>query len=126
MVTIGFDPVPYFVEEDDGRVALVIRVLDGQLGRPITAIVSTEDGTATSSAPQDFINLGSASITFDGDVSVQQVFVSIVNDDIFENIEMFFANLVSFDPAVIVAPSRAEISISEDPENNDRELLFYT
>ncbi len=123
VVTIGFDPVPYSVEEDDGLVALRVRVISGVLGRPIDAIVTIEDGSATSTAPADFIDPGTVSISFDEFISEQQVFVTIIDDDVFENIEMFFANLVSFDPAVTTVPARAEVSISENSENNDRKSI---
>ncbi len=118
-VTIGFDPVPYLVEEDDETVTLNVRIISGQLARLVEALVTTEEGSATSTAPVDFINPGTVTLQFDGLVTMQTVVINIENDVIFENPEMFFANLVSFDPAVNIAPGRAEITIVEDPERND-------
>ncbi|XP_064387674.1 uncharacterized protein LOC135335909 isoform X6 [Halichondria panicea] len=119
IVTIGFDPVSYLVEEDDGTVTLNVRIISSQLARPVEALVITEEASATSTTPADFINPGTVTLQFDGLATMHTVVINIDNDDIFENPEMFFANLVSFDPAVNIAPGRAEITIVEDPERND-------
>ncbi len=122
VVTIGFDPITYLVEEDDGTVTLNVRIISGELARPVEVLVTTEEGSATSTAPVDFINPGIITLQFDSIANVLNAVISIRDDDIYENPEMFFANLTSFDPAVIIAPGRAEITIVEDPQNNDRKF----
>ncbi len=121
-MTIGFDPNTYLVEEDDGTVSLSVRIISGELARPVEVLLTTEEGSATSTAPVDFINPGIITLQFDSIANVLNAVITIRDDDIYENPEMFFANLTSFDPAVIIAPGRAEITIVEDPENNDREF----
>ena len=122
VVTIGFDPILFMANEDDGTVSLTVRVISGQLGRPVEATVTTEEGTATSTAPMDYNNPGMITLQFDSVDTEQLAVITIVNDDIFENEENFFANLVSFDQAVIVNPMRAEVRIQADV--NDGKLVL--
>ena len=43
---IGFDPVSYTVNEGAGTVTFTVRVISGQLRRPVEIGFSTADGTA--------------------------------------------------------------------------------
>ena len=45
---IGFDPALYNVSENDGEVLLTVRVLRGELGRPVEVDFSTDDGIGIS------------------------------------------------------------------------------
>ena len=119
VVIIGFDQTSYTVEEGDGRVTLTVSVQSGQLGRTVLATVTTEDDTATSTAPMDYTDPGTVSLLFDSTTLSQSVVISIENDDIYESVERFFANLASTDMAVMVDPERAEVVIAED--GNDGE-----
>ena len=48
MVTIGFDPVSYFVLEDTDTVNVTVSILNGTLARNVEVFVSVlSDGTAT-------------------------------------------------------------------------------
>ena len=47
-VVIGFDPAFYNVSESDGEVLLTVRVLRGELGRPVEVNFSTDDGVGIS------------------------------------------------------------------------------
>ena len=48
LVEIGFNPVSYSVEDDDGSVAVTVSVLSGVIPAGSTAVVNfrTRDGTA--------------------------------------------------------------------------------
>ena len=81
--------------------------------------MTTEDGTATSTAPTDYTNPGTVTLSFDSTTLSQQVVISIENDDIYESVENFFANLASADPAVMVDPTRAEVVIAEDDADGE-------
>lgn len=91
-----------------------MRIISGELARPVDVILSTEDGSATSTAPVDYINPGDITLQFDSVAISLPATITIMNDDIFENQENFFANLISFDGAVIISPGRAEVLIDED------------
>ena len=113
-MTIGFDPVTYFVNETDGSVTLIIRVLDGQLARSVEVDFTTRDGTATSTAPEDFIGVIALSpiiLQFSPSDLVQQASVVIIDDDKPEIQELFAGFLSSIDPAVILAPKEATVEI---------------
>ena len=45
-MTIGFERTEYAVSENDGRVGVVVAVLDGELSEEVTVVFTTEDGTA--------------------------------------------------------------------------------
>ena len=124
-MTIGFQPVDYAVNETMGRVMLIVQLLVGELARSVEVDFTTRDGTATSTAPADY-NSPAVPITlqFTPDVSVKEVVVTIINDDIIENAERFAGVLSTIDRAVILNPGRASVEITEDP-NDGEPLLFY-
>ena len=113
---IGFDQTTYTVEEGDGSVTLTVSVLSGQVERGVEATLTFEDGTATSTSPVDYIDPGSLFLSFD---SSQQVVIFIENDNIYESVENFFANLTSSNPGVRVNPARAEVVILEDSDDGE-------
>ena len=116
-VTIGFDPTEYFVNETDGSVSLTVRVLAGQLARTVSVDFYTQDGTATSTPPADFISVTQAlpiTLQFSPTDLVQEATVTIINDDITENPEQFAGLLSSIDAAVILAPDSASVEIQDN------------
>ena len=113
-VTIGFDPIIYNVDESAGPVELVVRIISGELARPVEVILSTADGSATSTAPVDYINPGDITLQFDSVTDIQFARITIRNDDIYENQENFFSNSISLDGSVIINPGSAEVLINED------------
>ena len=123
-VTIGFDRTVYNVEEDVGTVTLTVSVQSGQLGRTVMATVDFTDGSATSTAPEDYINPGTVPLVFNSTTLSQQVVITIRDDDIYEHVESFFANLFSADSAVGVNPARAEVVIAEDDNDGKCHLAF--
>lgn len=123
-MTIGFNPDGYFVDEDAGSVSLTVQVLAGQLARTVSVDFFTEDGTATSTAPADFVSVNPAlpiTLQFSPTDLDLEARVTIINDDITENPERFSGLLASIDPAVILAPINASVEIRDD----DRKLTYY-
>ena len=113
-VTIGFRPVDYTVSEDAGTVTLIVQLIDGELARPVQVDLTTVDGTATSTAPADFVAPGLPIILeFTPDQSQQEVQITINDDVIVENTERFAAILSTVDQAVILDPERATVEITD-------------
>ena len=112
-ITVGFDQDSYSVNETDGSVTLVVRIIDGSLGRPATVNFFTTDGTATSVAPIDFMSVTGSSLIFGPSTTSLPVVVSIVDDNIVENPEFFFGNLSTTDDAVLLAPDFTTVTILE-------------
>ena len=120
-VTIGFLPVDYTVNENEGSVTLSVQLLNGELARNIKVEFSTRDSTATSSAPADYIAPRvSITLQFTPAESTQSVVVQIVDDDITELSETFFGLLSTIDSAVYLDPSTANVEIVD----NDGELVI--
>ena len=123
-VTIGFQPVDYAVNENAGTVTISVQVLRGQLARSVEVDFNTEDGTATSTAPADYISPTlPITLQFTPDDGDREVSVTIINDDIVENAERFAGVLTTIDRAVILGPGRASVEITEDP-NDGKPSLF--
>ena len=49
--------------------------------------------------------------------------VPIINDDILEDTENFFASLTTTDSGVTLNPDRAQVDIIEDPDDGEIEPL---
>ena len=117
-VTIGFsDSAEYSVDEATGSVLLTVQVSAGQLARTVSVDFFTQDGTATSTPPADFISVTQAlpiTLQFSPTDLVQEAIVTIINDDITENPEQFAGLLSSIDAAVILAPDRASVEILDN------------
>ena len=47
-MTIGFDPDEYFINEADGSVSLMVRIINGVLEREAVVTFETSPGSATS------------------------------------------------------------------------------
>ena len=112
-MTIGFEDVSISVNEPDGVATLTVVVLDRLLQRPVEVFLSTADNTATSSGVLDFLNLTDLVLEFDEDTLALEINVTIIDDDILENFETFFANLDTDDPQVVLAPDSAEVEIRD-------------
>ena len=132
-VTIGFDSTEYyFVDEAAGSVSLTIRVLAGQLARTLSVDFFTRDGSATSTDPVDFNSVTQAvpnTLQFSPTDLVQEVTVTIINDDLRENAERFTGLLSSTDAAVILYPNTTTVEIQDnDCEQTrlcDSECVIY-
>ena len=111
---MGFNPDAYTVNEADGSVTLSAQILSGMLERSAVVIFFTTDGSATSADPMDYME-ESGSLVFDANTGVQQIAVSIINDNAVENSESFYGNLSTSDVAVDLAPNAARVTIVEVP-----------
>ena len=113
-VTIGFDPTDYFVDEAAGSVSLTIRVLAGQLARTLSVDFFTQHDSAIST---DFNSVSQAvpiTLQFSPTDLVQEVTVTIIDDDLRENAERFAGLLSSTDVAVILDPSTTTVEIQDN------------
>ena len=65
-------------------------------------------------APGDFVDPVEIVLQFDSISNSRTVTITIVDDNVLEDDETFFGNLVSTDPQVIAAPRTAVVTIVED------------
>lgn len=86
---IFFDPAHYTVMESVGQFAVSI-VRSGDVSRSVCVDFETEDGTAE--AGSDYEPL-SGTVVFRPGETRQQVFVTVIDDDIFEEDEHFYVRL---------------------------------
>ena len=119
-VTIGFDPASLLVNETDGTVTFTIRLLSGTLERSVLVNFFTTDGSATSTVPQDFVAMSNVPLEFSATTSSRQVTVTIINDNILENVEFFYGNLSTSDGAVQLSPATARATILELDEDDGK------
>ena len=104
----------YSVGENDGTVQISAS-LQGELQRPVEVLFSTQSGTATSEDPKDFQSLqGGLALQFDELLIQNQVSVTIINDNIFEDEERFFVLLITNDAFVDFGNNNATIAIVDD------------
>ena len=121
-VTISFDRVMYSVSENDGTVRISASLVQGELQRPVEVLFSTLSGTATSEDPKDLQSLQNVVLVFDDNMLQNEVFVSIINDNIFEDDEIFFASLKASD-AYVDFGDNATITIVDDDDG--KSLNYY-
>jgi len=114
-VTIGFSPSNYTIDETTGSVTFTVQVLGGTLETSVQVTVSTADGTATSTDPADFVALAGEVLEFNATTLSQTITVTIVNDNILESDEDFFALLDTTNSAVTLDPRTATAVIQEQP-----------
>ena len=110
-VTIGFDHDKYSFNESDGLVHISASVMQGGLGRPVELQFNTMSGTATSEDPKDFESLQNVVLQHDNVISF---YIIIINDNILEGKEKFFASLTTSDPDVNLGIRNTTISIVDD------------
>jgi hypothetical protein len=125
---IGFERTEYVVDEEDGSVTVVVRVLDGTLSGDVEVEFTTADGSATSSAPVDYTST-SRTLTFGPSTTSQSVNIPINNDDVVETVENFIASLTlgTEDANVVINPARTTVSINDnDVFNPSFEFPEYT
>ena len=122
VVTVGFFPAEYTVQEKTEVVFLTIKVLEGSLGRSASVIFSTNSGTATEDV--DYVHMDAEEIVFGAGETVHMIRVTIINDNLQEDHELFEALLNTSDDAVILDPAVAPITIIEDSDGEPR--LLYT
>ena len=123
--------------ESAGSVNVTANIVNGTLARHLRVLLMTAlaDGTATGiykvpksfcemcdvhgkpflvhSATVDF-EVTSSDLTFDTATSSQIVTIPILEDDIVEDSETIIVTLTSADPAAIIKPSSASITIEDN------------
>ena len=104
----------YSVGENDGTVQISASLVQGELQRPVEVLFSTLSGTATFEDPKDFQSLQNVVLQFDEIMTQNEVLVTIINDNIFEDDEMFFAPLITNDADVDFRNNNATITIVDD------------
>ena len=120
---MGFNPDAYTVNEIDGSVTLIAQILSGMLERSAIVDFFTTDGSATSADPMDYME-ESESLVFDASTGVQQIAVTIINDNAVENSESFYGNLSTSDVAVDLAPNAARVTIQEVSGEDGKCYIF--
>ena len=114
---------------------LIVVLLDGQLDRSVTVGFSTENGGALGTFADEHNLISCEVILIDGvlcsidpedysETAVQleftpgtqrlSVFVSITDDDVVEQPEVFFGVLNDMGSPVLIDPSRANVTIVDD------------
>ena len=114
----------YSVGENDGIVQISASLVQGELERPVEVLFSTQSGTATSEDPKDFRPLQRIPLQFDELLIQNQVLVTIINDNIFEGEERFFASLVTND-AFVDFGDNATITIVDDGDGKSHKHYKY-
>jgi len=139
VVTFGLNPVNYSVAEDAGGVNVTLSLLNGTLTRGLSVVLVTSlnDGTATGgivfvafmcfvilkcNALKPFLiilatldySFTSREVTFSATTSSQVVTVAILEDTITESSETINVTLTSVDPAAILNPANAVITIEDN------------
>ena len=133
MVTVGFNRAAYSASEDAGGVSITVSVQNGALDRDVIVTLSTVNGTAmckfqygTQSqlafisptfsyciAGEEYTTV-STSVTFNASTSTQRVNIPILDNEIVAGSTMFSVSLTSADPAAILNPASANITIEDD------------
>jgi len=132
VVTFGFNPANYSVAEGTGSVNVTLSLLSGTLNRALSVVLETSlnDGTATGGIlcvlkynclKPFFISLAtldysftSSEVIFSATTSSQVVAMVILEDTILESSETINVALTSVDPAAILNPASAVITIEDN------------
>ena len=115
----------YSVGENDGAVRISASLLQGELQRPVEVLFSTLSGTATSEDPKDFQSFQRVALQFDELMIQNEAFVTIINDNIFEDEEIFFATLTTND-AFVYFGDNATITIVDDGDGKLHNYRKYS
>ena len=135
MVTFGLDPANYSVAEDAGSVSVTVSLLSGTLARGVSVILVTSlnDGTAIGRtlfvpfmcsiilkynvlitlARVDY-SFTSSEVTFSATTSSQVITIPILDDTILESSETINVTVTSVDPAAILNPASAIITLDDN------------
>lgn len=122
---LSFTEVPVLTEENADFDVNLIFLLDTPTQQSISFELVTEDYTAT--AGSDFVELSNMLVTVDKGEQEVIVPLTIIGDDIHEETEEFFVNILN-PKGVEVVQSTISITISDDDEEvvNNPELVIPT
>ena len=117
-IEFGFEAVSYHTCESFGVVEVGV-VKYGSSSLPLSVSLSTMSGSATS--PQDFTAISGQELTFFPTQNRQTVNISIIDDNVLEDVEHFLVMLTQIAPLAPVSNllNSVNITISDD----DRERI---
>ena len=110
--------------ESIGSITISVSVMGNTLRRPVEVIFSTRDGSATSTDPRDYENIGDVFLQFDETIDRHTFNIPIHDDTILENIEIFFGQLRSSCSAVDLNPAETQIEIYDIEEGKGRSNIY--
>ena len=116
----------YSVRENAGHVQISVSVVQSGLGKPVDVLFSTMSGTATSEDPRDFQSLQSVLFQFNDIILQKVVYITIINDNIFENEEKFFASLITNIADVDFGIKNATITIFDDDSKSHNIIIILS
>ena len=115
-VSVQLEQSTYSVTEGDGTVEVCAVVSSGELGKMVSFTFATQDGSATSSDPQDFSPI-SVDASFNETTSRACVDISINDDGIFEDSESFTFTISGDEQGMdFVSPTTATVTIVDDDQ----------
>lgn len=89
LITISFDPAHYTVMENVGQFAVTI-CREGDLSQSVVVDFKTEDGTANAGGDYEAVE---EQIIFRPGETHKQIYISVIDDDVFEEDEHFYCRL---------------------------------
>ena len=110
-VVIGFDPVPYSVDENDGSVVLTVKLLNGTLTE--TVVVNYEAMGGSAIAGKDYMRK-SGMLTWSPGTTEMTITVSIIDDITHEPDQMFTVELIGTPADITLDPAIATVTITDD------------
>ena len=117
VAVIGFVAGVYSVRRSEGSVSVMVGVLQGQLGAPVTVTISTYSGTA--SAGLDFIQT-TLPLVFNNTVTQLPISVTIKDDGVFKYTDVYFGASLTlqsaggFEQLISLNPLQTNITIKDD------------
>ena len=112
------------MDENDGTVQISTSLVQGELQRPVEVLFSTLSGTATSENPKDFQSLQNIVIQYNDIMHQEEVSVTIINDNVFEDGERFFASLITNDADVYFRIKNATITIFDYGDGKSHKIVL--
>lgn len=111
MITIGFNQSSYEVSEGVGSLQVCVSSVLGVLEREVTVMMEFLSNT---SLMEDVVTMEFEPLVFSEESSEICREVVVVNDELFEDDEQFFIQLVSEDSVVLFSIFNASITVIND------------
>ena len=116
-IDIGFEQTSYTIQEGATQLQVCIVIEGGALARPVDLVISSRDITAQ--APDDYKEISYLTSFSHNDGARKCINVTVVDDDLVENTEIFQLWLTSKDEAVSLMSNQLTLMIVD----NDKALL---
>ncbi|XP_013780432.1 sodium/calcium exchanger 3-like [Limulus polyphemus] len=91
VISIGFDPCYYTVMENVGEFAITVS-REGGVSHTICVDFQTEDGTANAGSDFEYVE---GTLVFRPGETHKQIYVTVIDDDVFEEDEHFYVRLTN-------------------------------